>query len=578
MTKSEIDFSAWEAPSPPEGVADAVVARMAEPEPRPEPVPPKRRWVIAASAAAVLAIAGGVWAITRPRGEAAPDHGEVVADKPRHLELGGVSADLDRGADVRWQRTRTALEIEQRAGAASWRVGKEQHVRIGATVAAIDATGASLRVEVPVNTSDARVIGASAATAAAVAMLSVVVYEGHVKVASSGQTVVVQPGETYAVPAPQRVATIDAKPTLAVLALENGDRVGAQLTELLRQRAAALGSYRYVITDKQLRDLEILHDCGSEAPLCMNEIAKDLGVDTFVYGRLASRQDGYQYDVARFADGRIVADSYSVIARNEALSPVADSIMSTLFDLRPDAPDETVVQQILAAAAPRLRTCLIGAVTDETITVDINSDGKPMNVRTQARGGGEDSMCIARVAQTLAFPKSKHGGTFTSHVMLACDADALTNEGMEAEQAGQYASALASFEAAVQCQPSARLHELAFMAACNAKSFAKAREYWGTLSASSAKRLVQMCVRNGISEQALALGMTAVPVGTGTVRIDSVPPARVLLDGKEFGHTPLVLNAPPGTYKVTYVVGDDRYTWPVTVKAGETETLSKTLR
>ncbi|HSN30472.1 MAG TPA: PEGA domain-containing protein [Kofleriaceae bacterium] len=672
MTKSEIDFSAWEAPPPPEGLADAVVARMAEPEPLPEPAPPRRRWVIAASAAAVLAIAGGLWAITRPHGAAVPDHGEVVADKAQHLELGGVSVDLDRGADIRWQRTRTALEVEQRAGAASWRVAKEQHIRIGATVAAIDATGASLRVEVPMNPSDARVIGASAATAAAVAMVTVVVYEGHVKVSSSGQTVIVQPGTTYAVPAPAPApvvgaATIDAKPKLAVFELESGDGVGEQLTGLLRERVAGLSSVRFVATDKHFGDLAILHDCASEAPLCLGAIGRDVGVDSFVYGHITSRRDGYEVDAKRFADGRIIAESYQVIPPSEALAPLADSIVATLFDVRPDTPDDAAVQRILAAAAPQLRACLKGAVTDETITVEINSDGKPTSVRSQGSGGGEDSTCIVRVAQTLSFPKSKHGGTFTSHVSTACDADALIADGnsrmsagrhlealakyeaalackpeerterlafmaacnarnvtkahehwgklgassqtqvlqicvrngitkdqldpcnvddliakgMTAEQGGNHAAALGGFEAAIACQPSTRVYELAFMAACNAKSVAKARQYWAKIPVATGQQLKQMCIRNGISEDTLDGGPAAPPPadGMGRVRIDSVPPAMILLDGTDLGRrTPDIVTTQPGKHKVTYVIGHDRYTFPVTVNAGETETLSKTLQ
>ena len=62
------------------------------------------------------------------------------------------------------------------------------------------------------------------------------------------------------------------------------------------------------------------------------------------------------------------------------------------------------------------------------------------------------------------------------------------------------------------------------------------------------------------------------------MRIDSVPPADILVDGKQLGHTPVVLTTTPGKHRVTYVIGADRYTYPVTVKAGETETLSKDLQ
>jgi TonB family protein len=62
--------------------------------------------------------------------------------------------------------------------------------------ASVEASGASLRVEVQMQIahSDARVVAASAVTAAAVALVTIVVYQGHVKVASGGQTVNVAAG------------------------------------------------------------------------------------------------------------------------------------------------------------------------------------------------------------------------------------------------------------------------------------------------------------------------------------------------------------------------------------------------
>ena len=136
---------------------------------------------------------------------ATPASGNVVAERARHLELDKVSADLDLGADVRWRETPTGLHIEQHAGAATWRIAAGNHVVFDAgngsgATASIDATGASLRMEIqPMNLTDTRVIGASALTAAAVAMITVVVYDGHVKATSAGQTVVVQPGSTVEV-------------------------------------------------------------------------------------------------------------------------------------------------------------------------------------------------------------------------------------------------------------------------------------------------------------------------------------------------------------------------------------------
>jgi hypothetical protein len=121
------------------------------------------------------------------------------------LALDGVSAELDAGAQVKWQRHGRLLDVEQPEGAAAGRVAGDQQVRLdaGAMVASVEATGASLRVEVSMNATDARVLGASALTAAVVSMVTVTVYTGHVKLSERGQTVIVQPGETHTVVPPQ---------------------------------------------------------------------------------------------------------------------------------------------------------------------------------------------------------------------------------------------------------------------------------------------------------------------------------------------------------------------------------------
>ncbi len=166
----------------------------------------------ALGAAAMLAVAAGVVIAILVRGGAEPsaersatvaphehpgERGSVDASAPRHLELGGAAADLDPGALVTWRRDGSTLVVEQ-AGSARWIVGDDTQLRIetAAISAAVTATGASLRVEVPVNTLDARVFGASALTAAVVAFVTVVVYEGHVTGTSGGQTVNVAPGTT----------------------------------------------------------------------------------------------------------------------------------------------------------------------------------------------------------------------------------------------------------------------------------------------------------------------------------------------------------------------------------------------
>jgi hypothetical protein len=62
----------------------------------------------------------------------------------------------------------------------------------------------------------------------------------------------------------------------------------------------------------------------------------------------------------------------------------------------------------------------------------------------------------------------------------------------------------------------------------------------------------------------------------------SKPPAKILVDNVETNlKTPIsgqTLSLAPGKHKVTFVIGDDRFTYPVVIKAGVTETMSKDLQ
>jgi ferric-dicitrate binding protein FerR (iron transport regulator) len=208
---TEIDLDAWQPPTPPGGLADAVLRRMREPvavpahelaEP-PGEAPGARRgrrgrlWL--GAGAVVAAAAAGALVVAPWRAAAPPvDRGDVVADRASHVELGASAAELDAGAALSWRREHWRISVAQLRGAATWRVGGEDTMVIdaGAMGASVEASGASLRVEVAmrITPTDGRVVAASTITAAAVALVTVVVYQGHVKITSGGQTVNVGAG------------------------------------------------------------------------------------------------------------------------------------------------------------------------------------------------------------------------------------------------------------------------------------------------------------------------------------------------------------------------------------------------
>lgn len=221
------DLDAWAAPAPSSSLADGVIARLRQPpavvaiEPeagrrsrrwwfaRPgapgRAASPKatRRW-IAAALAGTLAVAATI-ALVAGGMTRAPDSGggAVIADKARSVELGDSHVQLDPGAELTWERAGHRVRAVLRKGAATFSIaGDDTFLIDGASLASVEATGASLRMEANMTASDPRVIGASAVTAAMVAVLTIVVYEGHVKASHEGTTQTVEVGGTLEVRAP----------------------------------------------------------------------------------------------------------------------------------------------------------------------------------------------------------------------------------------------------------------------------------------------------------------------------------------------------------------------------------------
>jgi hypothetical protein len=75
---------------------------------------------------------------------------------------------------------------------------------------------------------------------------------------------------------------------------------------------------------------------------------------------------------------------------------------------------------------------------------------------------------------------------------------------------------------------------------------------------------------------------TADASGKGYLVITSKPSAKIAIDGVDTGRsTPISgtsMPLAPGKHKVTFIMGDDRYTFPVTIGAGKTERLDKDLQ
>ncbi|HEY5945994.1 MAG TPA: hypothetical protein VIV40_10915 [Kofleriaceae bacterium] len=468
----EFDLSAWEAPPPPVDLADAVIDRMGGTDvgiavPVEEHRVPKRGWIIGGVAVAVVVLVVGAWSLIRSTHHAAPASGRVVAEHARSLSLDTVHADLDAGADVRWKREGDELRVEQRTGKVTWHVDRDQKLVIdaGARLASVEATGANLRVEVQMNAMDARVIGASALTAAAVAMVTVVVYEGHVKVRDPNQqTVVVAPGTTYKVN-----ATDDSAPTVgasvpqarhdnrvAILGLEllgapGGDApvVAQVLSASLRAVARKQGPFELGPgTDKDLVDEKLLANCANEAPPCMAAIGENLGVDKLIYGSLQRTSDKPGYSLAL-----------------------------SLFDV----------------SAKRVERAIVRTFDED-----------------KAQGAGLD-----------AYARQFYGDVVGASTV--CDADVLKEEGMQHINMGQHAAALAKFEDSLACKQDPYVVQLAFMESCSSANSAKAKQYYKQLTAAQQSKFAVMCIRQKVAyrddDDAVATSLTREDISKEMNRI-----------------------------------------------------------
>lgn len=99
-------------------------------------------------------------------------------------------------------------------------------------------------------------------------------------------------------------AYADDRSTIAVLGLEviggvadpRQTAVAHDVTEGLRIRARiGQGFYAYApSSERELIDEKLIKSCDSEAPQCMSLIAKDIGADVLVYGKLDKEPNSYR--------------------------------------------------------------------------------------------------------------------------------------------------------------------------------------------------------------------------------------------------------------------------------------------
>jgi len=631
------DLSVWEAPPPSPGLADAVVARARQPASstpletieRMNPRSGRRRWWIAGAMAAVAAIAilVGVWGVQRTPKDG---QGEVTAQAAQTLAIGPTTAALDPGTFVTWRRDKRRITVSQPRGSAMWNVadGDSLVIDAGAMVASVEASGASLRVEVEmIKASDARAIGISAATAVAVALVTIVVYEGAVRVRHEGEVVTVAPGSRYEVrsspvePDPDPTL-VGAKPSPDPRIKELEDRIKELEAERDRTTTATCDEVSCVLTNYDgvcCAKFKAQTPPTDAIPDFLDRTLISAGINTVSTTILACDPEGFtgvaKVSVKVAPSGAVTSAKTSSTANLPAplVTCIESSMRTAKFPRTVNGGSFAYPFSYKATGAPPMPTC------DADVLRKKADDHLATGMDAAALAGFEASMkckpdptlyrrmllaaCRSKNQRKAQQYFDKLPGADQGSLMQMCirngvsigsqcDADALRQKGDDALQLGTDDAALKWFEMSMTCKPDPQLNRRIFLAACRAKNAAKAKAYFPKIASKDQTALSQLCIRNGIDPTSSAPApakatcqqpdaydpMSDVPVctGTGVIKINSKPAAKVLLDGKDTGKTtPMTLDAVAGRRMVTFQIGENKYTFAVTVKQGETTTLSK---
>lgn len=500
-----IDLSAWDVPEPPDDLADTVVARLGGTDITPAvpvegPKKINRMLLIGGVAAGVITMTLGVWMLVSSTRRSAPTNGVVVAQFVQQLSLDGVTADLDVGADVRWTRDGRAMHVLQHTGSAAWRIGADQRLVINAGASTVEANGtSSLRVEVKMNKVE-RVVGASAFAAAAVATVSVIVYDGKVTVETPNhERVVVAPGTTYTVEPPVEENVGVAPKDVTTCNLDT--------CILDNWSGPCCAKYKPTPTLTSEQITETMDALRGQIDACGQSYPATGTVDV----RVEVRDDG--------TVSKVLVASTPDVSLGECVSQVISGA-----HFHPSQQAMTVFKFPLVFPSPKSPSPSCDATAERDQGDDAMAQGKhaealahyeaaltcksdPLYVRLafvaacNAQNQAKAKRYFGKLTQT---EREKYrvvcirNSIDVDDPKAVCDADKLKEEAIDLMGQGLHAGALSKLEAAIACRESPQLEALAYSSACNAKNADRAKAHYAKLSVAEQERLQQICVRNNI--------------------------------------------------------------------------------
>ena len=452
----EFDLDAWAPPPPAAGLADAVIARArrdgasastAVPADAPafESAGGRRSiWpavlgasLLSASAAAAItffavsttdrgqpmappptSVALGPAAPETSVGSAeasdpagAPLSPEITAIRPRHIDLGGVIGDLDAGAAIQWQHVGSTLQVRQLRGVVTYRANTHLVINTDWPASSIiDASGASLRVEVPMNLTDVHSVLAPTLLATSAVLVGITVYDGHVRATAAGQTLDIAAGHSADI-APKQPP--QERADVGVGAATGAGLTAEQIDHTIRGKAGAFRAcYQHALektpglSGKLVLDIEIGSDgVVASAAIASSSTMNDPDVSqctTTLAATLKFPASGGESHVRYpfvFSPG--VGASAS---GHQAESPPANEVLTG---------DQ--IRLAIGSIEGQMLECGTKLATHGTVklTVVVQPDGSVSDVTVKETPDAELGKCAANQMRTVEFAKSRSGITVT---------------------------------------------------------------------------------------------------------------------------------------------------------------------
>jgi hypothetical protein len=538
-----LDLDAWAPPAVAPNFANRVIARVAATD---QAIAVEvnrrstRRWWYGTAIAAILAAAAAilVWQMPGQPEPQAAESGSLLAIRPQQLFLDHASGKLDVGTLVTWSHVGGVLTVAQRGGA-TWHVDPNQHLKINlgsaATATSIEASDATLRLEANMNLADGKILGAAAITAAS--LITLIVYEGHVKATSGGgEVVIVQPGSVLALHEGQEVRMNITASTLDLEALNTS--IGHTVGKRVIVPQTARGDLAEVLVEPgespKIHDLAATVSVSIKLPTCDHdtvetafETPRALEHDRYfnvilpkgLYPYTVRCSHGTNVDrgvINVVADeGRSLAGMPAGVVRNVVPDVTATRYESDSMGLHflikrapplPKQLDQTEVRMVMQTAESTLMgRCAIKAKMTLAFTVLPSGKVAGLTVNGGGRADAPVAECIRGIVSMLQFPKAQTGVAATYAISPAptCNAERFVDTGTQAEGRGEHDRALDEFKKAYACKPETHTVALTFMAACNAGRLDAARKFWKLMVPDQQNHLELICIHNHITREML---------------------------------------------------------------------------